>query len=123
MENKLKKLKEVLNRLKNVDGINNCLIVTKDGILLVSCGERETKDPETVAAMSATIFGAARATAREIGSSDVDHVVVHTNKDTILVNEAGEKLILVSILKRDFDVAVINHETRKAADKISEIYL
>ncbi len=121
MENKLEKLREVLERLNGMEDILACLIATKDGILVTVAGNGEI-DMETVAAMSATIFGAARAAAKEINSSQVDNVVVHTDRNMVIVNEAGEKLILVCIAKKESNLGAISIEMRRAALEISKIY-
>lgn len=114
-----KKFGLVLESLTKTGDIDASAIVTRDGVLMGI--STNINKPETFAAMSATMLGAAETATAELGKGLPNRVIVESSKSRIIVTGAGPKAILVVLTKPSAGLGLILVELEKAADKVKEL--
>ncbi len=112
-------IEKILKDLNNIKGIEAAAAVTRDGILMNST---MAKSAETFAAMSATMFGAARIAAIEFGKGIPNRVIVETKNGKLIAAGAGTKALLVVMARNDSSLGEILFEMTKASEKIKEVF-
>ncbi|MGQ0535916.1 MAG: roadblock/LC7 domain-containing protein [Methanobacteriota archaeon] len=96
MEDRQKRLLATLDRLTGQPGILGATLVTRDGISVVTRGA-PVGSPETFAAMSAALLGAAETALYELGGGSRVRVTAETDKYTMVAVGATEELLLVLV--------------------------
>ena len=114
------RLDEVLLDLKNVDGIESAAIATRDG-LLIAANTLPGTHPETFAAMSATMLGAAKTAASSFKEESVNRVIVESNDCRLVAIGSGPKSLVVVLTEINSGLGLILIELEKSARKIDEI--
>ena len=111
---------KVLSNLKRVDGIESVAIATRDGLLLAGTTLPETH-PETFAAMSAVMFGAAETATSGFKKSSVNRVIVESENCRIITTDAGPDSLLIVLTTANSNIGLILIELKKCARRICEI--
>ena len=114
------RLDEVLLDLKNVDGIESAAIATRDG-LLIAANTLPGTHPETFAAMSATMLGAAKTATSSFKEESVNRVIVESNDCRLVAIGSGPKSLVVVLTEINSGLGLILIELEKSARKIDEI--
>ena len=114
------KLEEVLSDLKKVDGIESAAIATRDGLLIASNTFTGTH-PETFAAMSATILGAAETATSSFDNGSVNRVIVESEDCRMVTIGSGPKSLVVVLTSINSGLGLILVELEKGARRIDEI--
>ena len=114
---KKEKLMQILKKLKAGGDIEGAAVITRDGLLIAS--ELSTNiDGETLAAMTATMTGAAETAIQELKKSSPDRVIVESKNTKLISVGAGEQAILACVINADAKLGLILLEMKKAADNI-----
>ncbi|OPY29335.1 MAG: Roadblock/LC7 domain protein [Methanocella sp. PtaU1.Bin125] len=114
-------LDQVLADMRRAGGIRAIAIVSRDGILIASDMPAEIH-PETFAAMSAIILGAAETAALEINTPAPDRIIVETDEGRLVVSGAGERMMLVALAEAQAGLGHVIVEMSRAVDRIKELF-
>ncbi|MGA9138938.1 MAG: roadblock/LC7 domain-containing protein [Methanocella sp.] len=114
-------LNQVLADMRRAGGIRAIAIVSRDGILIASDMPAEIH-PETFAAMSAIMLGAAETAALEINTSAPDRIIVETDQGKLVVSGAGERMMLVLLADAQAGLGHVIVEMSRAVTRIKEIF-
>ena len=111
-------LKMVLNEMIRVEGIRAVLVVSKDGFLIeyVSQIGKEI-DPESVAAMVVSVYGALQRFAEEFNLGEMDMATAEYTKNMMLLTDIGEAMVVV-ITDRTALLGRIRYELKKQRDRL-----
>ena len=90
------KIKGYIERIKRIEGILDCALISRDGIMLGKSFEGEFNEP-WLAAMCATLFASAESTSSILKLQPPDAVSIMIKETTIMVLGAGEKLLIVAV--------------------------
>ena len=114
------RLDEVLTDLKNVNGIESAVVATRDG-LLIAANTLSGTHPETFAAMSATMLGAAEMATNDLNNGSVKRIIVESEDCRMIAIGSGPKSLLVVLTGVNSGIGLILVELEKGARKIDEI--
>ncbi len=114
-------LSQVLADMRRAEGIRAIAIVSRDGILIVSDMPAEIH-PETFAAMSAIMLGAAETAALEINVPAPDRIIVETDGGRLVVAGAGERMMLVVLADVRASLGHVIVEMSRAVARVKEIF-
>jgi len=92
------KIHEFIEKIKAIEGVTACALVSRDGIMLGNSMNPEFNEP-WFAAMSATLFASAESASGIIKEAAPEQVILISKEGSIAVIGAGEKLLLVAVLK------------------------
>lgn len=110
-------LEKLLSSLKDIGNIEGLSVVSKDGLVISSLLD-ERFDGETLAAMVATMGGAAETVMGELKLGTPERIIVESPKGKVIAVEAGENAILVVLSSPNAQLGMIFMEAKKTAEKI-----
>lgn len=119
-KSKKAELLSVLEELEGAGDIDGVAVITRDG-LLVSSKLPQDVDAETLAAMSATMFGAAETAVLELKKGSVKRVISEGQDCKLVVVDAGSSAVVVALVRPDANLGLVLMEIIKAANKTKEI--
>lgn len=111
-------METILQRLTDLDEVQNALLVGKDGLIVA--GTMHSEDDEMVGAMSAAAFGSITSYTAKINHGDAHHVVIETGKGTIQVEEAGD-LILIVTTRSGGNAGRVRLEMKKVCRQVAQM--
>lgn len=116
---KKEKLETFLDEILTIGGVEGAAIVTRDGLLIAS-QLSEHIDAETLAAMTATMTGAAETAMHELKKKEIERVIVETKDSKMITTGAGEEAILVCMVGAKENLGLILMSMKKIAQKIEK---
>jgi predicted regulator of Ras-like GTPase activity (Roadblock/LC7/MglB family) len=111
---------KILTDLKKVGGVEACAAASRDGLLIRGILQKE-QFAESIAAMSATMLGAAETATIEFGKGIPQRVIVETANGRLIAAGAGPKALLIVIVNSETGLGLILLELEKAATKLKEL--
>ncbi|MDO9517834.1 MAG: roadblock/LC7 domain-containing protein [Methanosarcinaceae archaeon] len=114
------RLNKVLDDLKMVDGVESAAIATRDG-LLIAANTYPGTHPETFAAMSATILGAAEAATGHLKNGSVNRIIIESDDCRMIATGSGQKSLLVVMTAVNSGLGLILVELAKGASIIDDL--
>ena len=120
MSDTLDMIDKLLADLKNVGGVMACAAASRDGLLIRSLMQNE-KYIESLAAMSATMLGAAETATTHIEMGIPTRIIVESDNGKLIVTGAGPKALLILIANKNIGLGLILLELDKSAQKLKEI--
>lgn len=116
-----KELQPILHELNNVsEHIEASAVMSRDGLSVASV-LGDGVDPDRLGAMCAALLGLADTTARELDRGELLQVLIHGSLGFMLITHVGEKAVLAVATKPGTNLGMVFLETKKAAEKISNI--
>ena len=122
MPDTLDMIDKLLADLKNVGGVMACAAASRDGLLIRSLMQNE-RYIESLAAMSATILGAAETATTHVEMGIPTRIIVESDNGKLIVVGAGSKALLILLANRDSGLGLILIELDKSAQKLKEILI
>jgi uncharacterized protein len=120
MSDKMDMVDKLLADLKNVGGVMACAAVSRDGLLIRSFMQKE-QYVESLAAMSATMLGAAETATTHIEMGIPKRVIVESDNGKLIVVGAGPKALLILLANKNSGLGLILLELDRSAQKLKEI--
>ena len=111
-------MESILQRLTNLDEIQNAILVGKDGLIVASI--MRSDDEEMVGALSAAAFGSLTSFADKVNNGGIRHVIVETKTGTIQMEEAGD-LILIVMTRGTGNLGRIRFEMKKVCRQVAQL--
>lgn len=111
---------KILADLKKVGGVEACAAASRDGLLIRGILQKEQL-AESIAAMSATMLGAAETATIEFGKGIPHRVIVETDNGRLIAAGAGPKALLIVIVNSETGLGLVLLELEKAATKLKEL--
>jgi hypothetical protein len=118
-DTKKEKLENYLGKLLASGDIEGAAVVTRDGLLVASALSKGI-DAETLAAMTATMEGAAETAMKELKKKDVVRVIVETADTKLITTGAGVDMILVCMVGAKAKLGLILMAMKKTAGQIAK---
>ena len=109
---------KLLADLKNMGGVEACAAASRDGLLIRAIIQKELF-VDSLAAMSATILGAAETATMQVEKGVPNRVIVETDYGRLVVVGAGPKALLILLAGPDVGLGLILLELEKSASKIT----
>ncbi len=94
------KIAAFIEKIRVIDGVTACAIVSRDGIIAGKYFDRELNEP-WFGALAATILASAESAGTLIGMKSLATVSILSADSSILVTGAGEHFLVAALLKSD----------------------
>ena len=114
-------LRDCLDELLKKSGAHTALLIEKSGQLLASAGVTDTRNVESLAALTAANFSATVAIAKIFGEDEFSLLFHKGKKENIHFSNLGEDLILVTVFDNSTSLGVVRLHVQKAMDKIRNL--
>ena len=119
-KNKNEKLMQILKDLRRVGDIDGSSVVSRDGLIVASDLLADV-DSKTFAAMSAAMTGAAETASAELKKGNPSQIIVNSKLGSIITEGAGNRAILVCLIKVKANLGLILLNMHKQCKKIAKI--
>ena len=114
------KISGFIDKIRSIDGIAACALVSRDGIISGKYFDRELNEP-WFGALSATILASAESVGSIIKSRSMPSVTIRAQDTSIIIVGAGENFLIVAIIRDNADPATVHAEMLAVAQKIGEV--
>jgi predicted regulator of Ras-like GTPase activity (Roadblock/LC7/MglB family) len=94
------KIAAFIEKIRAIDGVTACAIVSRDGIISGKYFDRELNEP-WFGALAATILASAESVGNIVGMKSLATVSILSADSSILVVGAGEHFLIAALLKGD----------------------
>ena len=123
MASKKEMLEEVLSELADSLGSDllGALIATPDGQVVVSLITKGDLNAQKLAAMAAAVVGTSDKLSKLMDAGAFQDVLVRCEKENILARRTGRRAILVTVVKKDANIGLLNIEIEDATERIVSI--
>jgi predicted regulator of Ras-like GTPase activity (Roadblock/LC7/MglB family) len=114
------KISGFIEKIRSVDGVAACAVVSRDGIIAGKLFERELNEP-WFGALTATILASAESAANIIRMHSMDSVTIRGFDSSIIVMGAGDNFLVAAILDNRADQGKAHEQILSIAQKIGEV--
>jgi len=111
-------MRTILRNLTRVSGVQGCVLVDRDGIVILSDLEADASD-ERVGAMAAAIVATVEDSLSKINRGPLVHLQMDADEGKILVEDAGTGLLVV-LTEKNVNIGLIRLEMKAAADRLKQ---
>lgn len=112
------KILDAIDTLRDIEGIERVILVTRDGIPMPSVSDRKVN---ILAAIAATILATAETVEAILGKGLPEQVIVETKQGKLFIKGAGHKVLLVVIAKPEANIQLVGIEIERAVIRIKEV--
>lgn len=116
----IQSLNRELEKLEEINDIIGIALVNRNGLLISARLPRDIDDRK-FCAMAATMFGAIETAATTIESNSVDNLTVEFSDFQLIILEASEHMILVSLLNSNINLGIFFIEVEEIIKNIKKI--
>lgn len=120
MSDTIDMLDKLLQDLKGMGGVEASAAVSRDGLVIRANMQKE-QFVESLAAMSATMLGAAETATTQVDKGVPNRVIVESDYGKLIVVGAGPKALLILLTGTDIGLGLILLELEKSAQKLKEL--
>jgi hypothetical protein len=113
------KVSAFIDKIRSIDGVAACALVSRDGIISGRYFDRELNEP-WFGALSATILASAESVGSIIKSVSMLSVTIRAQDTSIIIMGAGEKFLIAAIIRDNADPAAVHAEMLAVAHTIGE---
>jgi predicted regulator of Ras-like GTPase activity (Roadblock/LC7/MglB family) len=114
------KISGFVEKIRSVDGVAACAVVSRDGIVTGKSFDRDLNEP-WFGALAATLLASAESAANLIRMQSTDSVTIRGTDAVILVIGAGENFLVAAILNNRADYGKSYDQIVSIARKIGEV--
>jgi uncharacterized protein len=111
---------KLLSDLKNIGGVMACAAASRDGLIIRAIMQKD-KFVDALAAMSATMLGAAETATTHIEMGIPTRIIVESDHGKLIVTGAGPKALLIILASPNAGLGLILLQLEKSAIKLKEI--
>lgn len=97
------------------------MIVTQDGLTMVTMGSIEAGDGERVGALSAGLLALCRNIARDLGRGEMEQVLLRGGGGYLLLRLAGPQAMLAVIARPDANLGMVLLDSQRAAETVASL--
>jgi predicted regulator of Ras-like GTPase activity (Roadblock/LC7/MglB family) len=111
---------KLLADLMNIKGVEACAAASRDGLLIRAVMQKE-QFVDSLAAMSATMLGAAETATTQLEKGLPNRLIVDSEHGRLIVVGAGPKALLIVLTSHDTGLGLILLELEKSAKKLKDL--
>jgi predicted regulator of Ras-like GTPase activity (Roadblock/LC7/MglB family) len=114
-------MKEILEALNQTSGVQGCLIVGRDGLVIDNSGDVSNVPMDLLGATSTELFSTAESLVGErLEQGEVDLVHVESAKGKFVMMGINEQSFLVVMTRSKVNLGLVRWEVRSAAERLKE---
>jgi CheY-like chemotaxis protein len=112
------KTQETLTKLADLEGVTVCCLVGRDGFMLDSV-TRGNVDPEMIAAIAASGFGASEAMGRQLEKGSLAITISEYGSGPVLLSPVGELGVVVVVAESGSNLGLIRLHVKRLAGELA----
>jgi predicted regulator of Ras-like GTPase activity (Roadblock/LC7/MglB family) len=108
----LTSLREILNQLIEVSGVNAAVCVGRDGFV-IEAASTQSSDTDAIGAMVSTGMGSAESVGRELGLGVMDQAMMEYQNGIVLMTALGSEALLAVVAGKDANLGNVRLQVRR----------
>ncbi|HVN73732.1 MAG TPA: roadblock/LC7 domain-containing protein [Methanoregula sp.] len=113
------KISAFIDRIRSIDGIAACALVSRDGIIAGKFFDREMNEP-WFGALSATILASAESVGSIVRMKSMESVIIRSKESSTIIMGAGDNFLIAAIVKENVDPVKVSGQVLAVAKEIGE---
>jgi len=113
------KISECIDKIRSIDGVAACALVSRDGIVAGKYFDRELNEP-WFGALLATILSSADSVGGIVRMKSLESIAIRSPDRSVMVVGAGENFLIAAILNNRTDPRDIQSQMLAVAKTIGE---
>jgi len=113
------KISAFIDRIRSVDGVAACALVSRDGIIAGKFFDREMNEP-WFGALSATILASAESVGSIVRMKSMESVIIRSKDSSTVIMGAGDNFLIAAIIKDNVDPSKVSSQIFAVAKEIGE---
>ena len=113
------KISEFITKIRAIDGVAACALVSRDGIIAGKFFDRDLNEP-WFGALSATILASAESMGSIIRMKSMESVTVRAQDASVIVMAAGDNFLIAAIVKDNGDPLKVHDQMVAVSKSIGE---
>ena len=114
------KISGFIDKIRKVDGVAACAVVSRDGIVAGKVFDRDLNEP-WFGALTATILASAESAANIIKMHSMESVTIRGTDASIMVMGSGDNFLVAAILSNRADPSKVHDQILTIAKNIGEV--
>jgi uncharacterized protein len=114
------KISAFIDKIKAIDGVSACALVSRDGIIAGKFFDQDMNEP-WFGALSATILASAESVGNLVRMKSMESVTIRTQNTSVIVMGAGENFLITAIVRDKTNTDKVHTEMQAIAKKIGEV--
>lgn len=108
----------ILQALGAIPGVEACMVVSRDGLVIEQSGRMGDVDPDLLAATASEVFTVAETAGDRLGRGAVEQVLVDLATGKVLVSNVNSEVILLVTSKKKGNLGLLRWEALASAEKL-----
>jgi predicted regulator of Ras-like GTPase activity (Roadblock/LC7/MglB family) len=118
----IERIDAILSEFLELSGSKCNLLIDKEGHMVTSCGDTDSIDEQSVAALVAGSYAATREMAKLLGEDEFSVLFHQGKRDSIQLSMVGDRTILATVFDDKTTVGMVRLYARTACEKMEEIF-
>ena len=118
----IEQIDAILCEFLELSGSKCNLLIDKEGHMVTSCGDTDSIDEQTVAALVAGSYAATREMAKLLGEDEFSVLFHQGKRDSIQLSMVGNRTILATVFDDRTTVGMVRLHARAACDKLEVVF-
>ncbi|MFA6363942.1 roadblock/LC7 domain-containing protein [Methanoregula sp.] len=114
------KIAVFIEKIRAIDGVTGCALVSRDGIITGKYFDRELNEP-WFGALAATILASAESAGTLIGIKSLSAITIRAADSSILVMGAGDHFLIAAVIKGTVKQDVVCSHIGAVASEIGRV--
>jgi predicted regulator of Ras-like GTPase activity (Roadblock/LC7/MglB family) len=106
--------------VSQVSGIEDALVLTRDGLTVAASATLDREDAERLAAIAAGFHSLGRGAVRHLGAEQVHQIIVEMDTSFLFITAAGEGTCLAVVSSASADVGLIAYEMAMLIKRVDD---
>jgi len=113
------KISAFIDRIRSIDGVAACAVISRDGIIAGKFFDRDMNEP-WFGALSATILASAESVGSIVRMKSMESVIIRSRETSTIIMGAGDNFLIAAILKDSVDSSKVSSLMLTVAKDIGE---
>jgi|WetSurMetagenome_2_1015567.scaffolds.fasta_scaffold665870_2 uncharacterized protein len=114
------KISPFIDKIRSIDGVEECALVSRDGIIAGKYFDRELNEP-WFRALLATILAFSESIGRIVTIKFLESVAICAQDTSVMIEGAGENFLIAAILKNRVDPQKVHNQVLAVGKTIGEV--
>ena len=110
----------ILQALSATPGVDACMVVSRDGLVIEQSGRLDDIDPDLMAATASEVFGVAETAGERLGKGAPEQVLVELHGGKVVISAVNSDVFLLVLGRKKVNLGLLRWEVQASAEKLRE---
>lgn len=110
----------ILQALSATPGVEACMVVSRDGLVIEQSGRLDDVDPDLVAATASEVYSTAETAAERLDKGAPDQIIIEMHNGKLLISCVNGEVFLLALGRKKVNLGLLRWEVQASAEKLKE---